>query len=487
MFYCEQKLSAILLCLVIIEFREILEIGNKELQHDVKNYSGSCLDSLQKSKVSQILSSSPNNVFKKRFEFGKNGNISLEPETFKIRTAHMKQKREHDCSEQNVDALRYIFLNGWKYKLSEFISLKIFNDKNTTRSLFNKCFRSTIPHIVALTTLVLYSVFSCLKSGFAPSSEPEIKPQKSYYSVFEFRCKPFLELTVYYFSLKKYLNEIDRKSDKNIGRMNHEWARYESFKTFPEESAVSSLRLAQAGFYFSGKGEEAVCFFCGLSNGKWTNKESVIELHKRLSPKCKFINGERTENVPIHGNGESEQNYGGACGGPEDFSENNTTRETEQIEHIQYSSEITRTRNEVSQQTEQNLEQTNTTTGNTYQNTLENERHSILQNGSSGQYSEYRPPEEIKRFPGITNEQPKHPDYATRSVRLSSFSQWQLGHVMKPEDLAEAGFFFCGTLLFPKICHAFKQLWHTDKLLLSTNLLCVLLYMPANYVKIMIN
>ncbi|XP_053389606.1 baculoviral IAP repeat-containing protein 7-like [Mercenaria mercenaria] len=62
----------------------------------------------------------------------------------------------------------------------------------------------------------------------------------------------------------------------------------------------------------------------------------------------------------------------------------------------------------------------------------------------NGERTEYRPTEEIQYFPGITNEKPKHPDFAIRRARLSSFSQWTKGHVMKPEDLAEAGFYFSG-------------------------------------------
>ncbi|XP_053390831.1 E3 ubiquitin-protein ligase XIAP-like, partial [Mercenaria mercenaria] len=96
------------------------------------------------------------------------------------------------------------------------------------------------------------------------------------------------------------------------------------------------------------KGEAAVCSCCILKNGKRTNNEYDIGLHKKLSPKL----GERTE---------------------------------------------------------------------------------------------YRPTEEIQYFPGITNEQPKHPDFATRSARLSSFSHWTLGQMITPENLAEAGFFSSGT------------------------------------------
>ncbi|XP_053389602.1 E3 ubiquitin-protein ligase XIAP-like [Mercenaria mercenaria] len=390
--------------------------------------------------ASKILSCFPNCEVQSNTEFGNHDNISSV-----IEAITAQQKRENIT--RDIPIVRRKHIQGKQYTC--FISSRNLNDKNTTAILRKEySIIDVISYIIVLLatlSICTNSTFYFQKSKHFSRSKDESKARYSYDFIFHLGNQSVFEFKVYHFSLKQYLNEIEKESDKNIKRMYHEWARYESFKTFPKDCTVSTLRLAQAGFYYTGNGVETACFSCGVKNEKWTGNESVIELHKRLSPKCKFINGERTENVPIHGIGESEQNQsGGACGGPEDLSENNAVRETGQKKHIEHRNEITRTRNEVSQETEQNLEQTNTNTGNSFQNPLENERHIILQNGYSGQHSEYRPTEEIQHFPGITNEQPKHPDYATRGVRLSSFSQWPLGHVMKPEDLAEAGFFFCG-------------------------------------------
>ncbi|XP_053396663.1 baculoviral IAP repeat-containing protein 3-like isoform X2 [Mercenaria mercenaria] len=449
--YNRTLVCTLLLLMFITKIANNKETGNSKLKLKQAG-TLTCTDlvlCVQKISIaSKILSCFPNCVLQNYTEFGNHDNISSVIEVITI-----QQKRENKLLGCCWDIIRDISILRRKQIRREqytgLISYWNLNDKNTTAILRKEY---SIIDVISYIIVLFATLYTCTNSTFyyqkpehLSISKDKSKTRYSYDYIFHLGNQTVFGLKVYHLSLKQYLNEINKESDKNVKRMYHEWARYESFKTFPKDCAVSFLRLAQAGFYYTGKGVKTACFSCGLKNEKWTGNESVIELHKRLSPKCKFINGERTENVPIHGIEKSEQNQsGGACGGPEDLSANNIVRETDQREHIEHSSEITRTGNEVPQETEQNLEPTNTTPGNSYPNPAENERHSILQNGYSGQHSEYRPTEEIQHFPGITNEQPKHPDYATRGVRLSSFSQWQLGHVMKPEDLAEAGFFFCG-------------------------------------------
>jgi hypothetical protein len=83
--------------------------------------------------------------------------------------------------------------------------------------------------------------------------------------------------------------------------MTTKWARFQSYINFPRESVASPLRLANAGFYYSGSGEEVVCFCCGLRTGVWTQEETPLDVHQRLSPHCRFICGEETTNVAVNG------------------------------------------------------------------------------------------------------------------------------------------------------------------------------------------
>ncbi|KAL3882674.1 hypothetical protein ACJMK2_028991 [Sinanodonta woodiana] len=78
--------------------------------------------------------------------------------------------------------------------------------------------------------------------------------------------------------------------------MKYEWGRYIIFRAFPH---VHPIRLSKSGFYYTGQGDETVCFACGLRNKNWKAGESPSEIHTRLSPNCKFANGNEDGNIPI--------------------------------------------------------------------------------------------------------------------------------------------------------------------------------------------
>ncbi|XP_041352542.1 uncharacterized protein LOC121371006 isoform X2 [Gigantopelta aegis] len=80
--------------------------------------------------------------------------------------------------------------------------------------------------------------------------------------------------------------------------MRYECNRLGSFLNFP--SSASAIRLSQAGFYYSGRGEETICFSCGLHYEQWTRSDQPLAVHRRLKPFCPFITGINSDNKPIH-------------------------------------------------------------------------------------------------------------------------------------------------------------------------------------------
>ena len=50
---------------------------------------------------------------------------------------------------------------------------------------------------------------------------------------------------------------------------NFEFCRLITFKEWSPESPVYPLRLAQAGFHFTGKCDEVVCHWCGTRKECW--------------------------------------------------------------------------------------------------------------------------------------------------------------------------------------------------------------------------
>ncbi|XP_061188564.1 death-associated inhibitor of apoptosis 1-like [Saccostrea echinata] len=69
--------------------------------------------------------------------------------------------------------------------------------------------------------------------------------------------------------------------------MRYEWNRLATFRDFPSSETVSSLLLAQSGFFFTGCGTTCKCYFCGFVHCDWTN--GLIPSH------CEH----RSSNIPM--------------------------------------------------------------------------------------------------------------------------------------------------------------------------------------------
>ncbi|XP_008176870.2 inhibitor of apoptosis protein-like isoform X2 [Chrysemys picta bellii] len=65
--------------------------------------------------------------------------------------------------------------------------------------------------------------------------------------------------------------------------------RMSTFSTFPLNVPVSERSLARAGFYYTGVKDKVKCFNCGLMLDNWKQGDSALEKHKQLYPSCSFI------------------------------------------------------------------------------------------------------------------------------------------------------------------------------------------------------
>jgi hypothetical protein len=63
-----------------------------------------------------------------------------------------------------------------------------------------------------------------------------------------------------------------------------------------------STKLASAGFYYNGNGDEVVCFNCGMKHRNWRNRDSPLEIHKQMSPNCSFVLEAIQEQIEDHTN-----------------------------------------------------------------------------------------------------------------------------------------------------------------------------------------
>lgn len=85
----------------------------------------------------------------------------------------------------------------------------------------------------------------------------------------------------------------------DIDGMNIESQRVKSFEntSWPENTPVTIYRLANAGFYFTVIDDEVKCFSCLIIIRDWKQGDSPKGRHKRSSPRCRFVQGIDARNI----------------------------------------------------------------------------------------------------------------------------------------------------------------------------------------------
>ncbi|XP_009329031.1 PREDICTED: E3 ubiquitin-protein ligase XIAP isoform X1 [Pygoscelis adeliae] len=77
-----------------------------------------------------------------------------------------------------------------------------------------------------------------------------------------------------------------------------EESRLKSFHNWPLNGQLTPKELANAGFYYTGVGDQVACFCCGGKLKKWEPSDRAWSEHKRHFPKCFFVLGRDVGNVP---------------------------------------------------------------------------------------------------------------------------------------------------------------------------------------------
>ncbi|XP_071160483.1 baculoviral IAP repeat-containing protein 7-like [Mytilus edulis] len=246
--------------------------------------------------------------------------------------------------------------------------------------------------------------------------------------------------------------------------MQFEGARFATFATFPHIPGIFATRLAEAGFYYAGRGNEVVCFSCGVRYSSWTRNESAFEIHKRISPNCPFISDERRKhnegNQNIGGSVDSkiqeeniyqnpcaeirsgnssspldktqrDQNYNDFASGPSHVSKPSDSRP---IAETVASRGIATNNIQNMVSTSKREQQTKKSDATTTENQLKESTSLLMERTASSELLEI----------GVCLEKAKYSKYSIRSKRLDSFNHWPSYLTQTPEDMATAGFFFTG-------------------------------------------
>ena len=96
------------------------------------------------------------------------------------------------------------------------------------------------------------------------------------------------------FSLENYFKNFSTHQNKSTTHtMSHELLRLSSLSTFPRTIDISMIRLAGAGFYYTGQSSETKCFSCEITYKDWTSGDDPMTVHRRLSPSCVIVRHNR--------------------------------------------------------------------------------------------------------------------------------------------------------------------------------------------------
>ncbi|KAK7477658.1 hypothetical protein BaRGS_00031136 [Batillaria attramentaria] len=65
--------------------------------------------------------------------------------------------------------------------------------------------------------------------------------------------------------------------------------RLATLSALPPSVPVSRVKLADAGFYYRGQGDEMICYSCRARYSGWTGEDIPMDVHRRISPQCPHV------------------------------------------------------------------------------------------------------------------------------------------------------------------------------------------------------
>ncbi|NWT84640.1 XIAP ligase, partial [Lanius ludovicianus] len=100
----------------------------------------------------------------------------------------------------------------------------------------------------------------------------------------------------YLLRTRQVVDMSDSLYPKNAAMCSEE-TRLKSFHNWPLNGQLTPQELANAGFYYTGVGDQVACFCCGGKLKNWEPSDRAWSEHKRHFPKCLFVLGRDVGNV----------------------------------------------------------------------------------------------------------------------------------------------------------------------------------------------
>nr|XP_054497160.1 E3 ubiquitin-protein ligase XIAP isoform X4 [Agelaius phoeniceus] len=100
----------------------------------------------------------------------------------------------------------------------------------------------------------------------------------------------------YLLRTRQVVDMSDSLYPKNPAMCSEE-TRLKSFHNWPLNGQLTPQELANAGFYYTGVGDQVACFCCGGKLKNWEPGDRAWSEHRRHFPKCLFVLGRDVGNV----------------------------------------------------------------------------------------------------------------------------------------------------------------------------------------------
>ncbi|OPL33425.1 hypothetical protein AM593_03149, partial [Mytilus galloprovincialis] len=242
--------------------------------------------------------------------------------------------------------------------------------------------------------------------------------------------------------------------------MKFEGARFASFSTFPDIPGIYVTRLAAAGFYYTGTGDEVICHSCGALYKNWKRYDSAVDIHKRISPHCSFLVDKidkEKENQGACGSEIIEADNKGSGGSYKTKYQTTVLEDDRTLENkvqrnkdscfsiVPDNAAVGSSIHKESASGNDNFTASNLIKTNHSNGPMSSMSRMVTQEAASGNilHAENSITKETPNL-GICLDKPKYSKYAVRSTRLNSFKHWPAHLTQSPDELSLAGFFFTG-------------------------------------------
>lgn len=239
--------------------------------------------------------------------------------------------------------------------------------------------------------------------------------------------------------LDRFLPDASRNPEQDMAYLGYRLA---SLGALPVTCGVSRLKLANAGFYYRGQGDEVVCYSCRVRHSGWRSSDDPFAVHRRISPHCshlaKTIDAPPNYQTGEHGSQghEASGSRSGSevVGGARDQTEDGESREQDANDAVPNSFSSGPSRTTPSAQT----------------SAAEAGSHSAIPGGQASR----------SLFPSPTLDLggAVYPMYQDMASRRRSFARWDETRAPPLDDILLNGMFYAGELMSLNFCLYFSAM-----------------------------